>query len=205
VSDTTQRSIWSCVVVLVFIAAAGFLVWTWLGIDRSSASFADRQEFGTNHLGAGTVDVAFGDDTVAFAAVNMAPGDVADGRLEVVNRGTLAFRYSLSSTVADGPLLGVLDLVAWRGDGDCAELPPVGAVEWRPLVDAAGVAEVSSPTLGRLAPGTSQLLCLSASLPISAPNRFQGERLQFVVSVAAVQDVDDVGAEATRAAGEEDQ
>lgn len=202
-SDTTTRSVWSFAVVVVFIAAAGLLVWTWLEIDRSSASFADREEFGTNRLGAGTVDVAFGDGTVAFAAVNMAPGDVADGRLELVNRGTLAFRYSLSSTVGEGPLLSVLDLTAWRGDGTCADLPPADAIQWRPLVDESGRSGVSSPTVGRLAVGASQLLCLSARLPISAANRFQGERLQFMISVTAVHDVEPAGTTGAAATGEE--
>jgi hypothetical protein len=190
----SSHRLWSSGVVVCFAMAALTLAWLWGAMQGSSASFADQETIAGNRLGAGTVDVAAGDDTVVFAATDMAAGDVAAGQLEIVNRGTLPFTYSLAATVGDGPLLDVLDLVAWAGDSTCrGDAPPSSAESWRPLVEplgTLGAARGSGPTIGRLAPGESTLVCLRAELPLSAPNRYQGERVAMVIAVDAEHDVE---------------
>ena len=127
----------------------------------------------------------------------MAAGDAATGRLEIVNGGTLPLRFGLSASAPDGPLRGVLELIAWRGTSTCASEPPASVVTWRPLADTAlqtGATTSGSPTSGRLAPGESVLVCMSGSLPLSASSSVQGRRLDLLLTVDAVHDIDASGA-----------
>lgn len=190
--DVARRRLWSGMVFAVFMGALGTLAWTWTTIHDSSAAFADREVIDGN-LGAGTVDVALGGDTVTFSARNMAAGDVASGHLELLNEGTLPFTYALSASSNGGPLADVIDLVAWLGSPLCAAEPPGDANPWRPIParssssNSGGDAE---PTRGRLAPDESSLLCMRAALPLSAPSAVQGQRLDLVITVSAEHDVD---------------
>lgn len=199
-STSAHRWAWSGVVLALLVAALVALGWTWITLERSSASFADREVFAGNHLGAGTVDIAVGDDTIGFAAANMAAGDVATGRLEVVNGGTLPVRFVLSASSNGGPLLDVLEVVAWRGTQGCASAPPESAPRWHPLqepvpdLDSPASDPPSDPPPGsslahRLAPGETSLLCLRGELPLTASSAAQGQRLDLLLTVTAVHDI----------------
>ena len=153
------------------------------------------EAFGVNHLGAGTVDIAVGDKTIGFAAVNMAAGDVASGQLEVVNGGSLPLRFVVSASSNGGPLSTVLELVAWRGTSECASTPPSSATRWRPLLEPVpdvNASPAGSPTTGRLAPQETSLLCMRGELPRSAANSVQGQRLDLLITVTAVHDIEQV-------------
>lgn len=185
-------------VMVLFVAAAGVLFWTWTSIHRSSAAFADQETFAGNHLGTGTVDVEVGAETVRFEAENMAAGDVATGQLQLLNSGSFPIRYTLSVTTAGGPLGDVLELAAWTGAPGCTDEPPTGSAIWRPALGdswaadrvAAAPLAAAEPQGARLAPDDSRLLCMRALLPLSAPSSVQGERLDLVITVTAEHDVD---------------
>ena len=193
-NELVRRWAWSGLVLVLFAAAVGVLGWTWTGAKSLSAAFADTETFGVNRLGAGTVDIAVGDRTIGFAAVNMAAGDVATGQLEVVNGGSLPLRFVVSASSNGGPLSNVIELVAWRGSSECASAPPRSAARWRPLIDPVPGANASPsgpPTAGRLAPQETSLICMRGELPRSAANSVQGQRLDLLITVTAVHDLDD--------------
>ena len=191
-TDFDRRWALSGLLLALFLGALGVLAWTWTATERSSAAFADSEVFSGNHLGAGTVDISIGDDTVRFAAVNMAAGDVATGQLDLINGGTLPFRFTLSAST-DGSQLGdVLELVAWTGAATCTPAPPTSAARWWPLGASSldpETGRLATPTSGALAPGASSLLCMRAELPLSAPSSVQGQRLDLLVTVDAEHDV----------------
>ncbi len=200
-SDRAARAmVLSALVVVVFVAAAGTLTWSWSSLRSTSAAFADHEVVSGNRLGAGTLDIAAGDDTVLFTATNLAAGDRATGQLVLENRGTLPLVYSLSATATAGPLRTALDIVAWNGASPCPASPPSGSPIWRPLVDGARASE-PRPTDGRLAPGASRLLCMAATLPIDASSDAQGQRLDMLIGVFAEHDpdADNVGGAVDRA------
>jgi hypothetical protein len=189
-ADPLNRWAWSGFLLVLFAGSLGMLTWTWTTIQSSSANFADTEQFAGNRLGAGTVDIAVGDDTVGFAAVNMAAGDVATGHLEVSNGGTLPLRFVLSASTGGGPLDDVLELVAWTGTSSCPSIPPDSADRWLPLTAASPESDVSAtPASGELGPGESSLLCMRAVLPLSAPNSIQGQRFDMVLRVDAEHDI----------------
>ena len=191
-TDFDRRWALSGLLLALFLGALGVLAWTWTATQRSSAAFADSEVFSGNHLGAGTVDISIGDDTVRFAAVNMAAGDIATGQLDLINGGTLPLRFTLSAST-DGSQLGdVLELVAWTGTTTCTPEPPTSAARWWPLGATPPEPEtgrVGTPTSGRLALGESSLLCMRAELPLSAPSSVQGQRLDLLVTVDAEHDI----------------
>lgn len=191
-TDFDRRWALSGLLLALFLGALGVLAWTWTATQRSSAAFADSEVFSGNHLGAGTVDISIGDDTLRFAAANMAAGDVVTGRLEVLNSGTFPFRFTLSASTDGGPLGDVLELVAWTGTPTCGVAPPGSAARWWPLRATSPDPEtgrVATPTSGALAPGESSLLCMRAELPLSAPSSVQGQRLDVFLTVDAEHDV----------------
>ena len=183
-SDVDRQRVWSSLVVAaVFAVSLAGLWWLWTATQSSSAAFADREVFDRNHLGAGTVDIAVGDATARFAAVGMAAGDTADGRLELVNRGTLPLRYSLAMESDSATFDEVFDLVAWVGSTPC-DTPPAGARPVRATTGSAGT------TIGAVAPGDAQLVCLSGMLPLSAPTSLQGRVVELTILVRAEHDVE---------------
>ena len=189
-ATATQRGAMSAVVVVLFVVASGVLGWTWGSMSASSASFADRQVFDDNQLGTGTVDIALGDDTVDFVAMNMAAGDATAGQLELLNNGTLALGFTLSATSNDVTLADVLDLVAWSGAPGCSERPSSPGELWRPLADGDNPPPGdAAPSSGRLAPDESLIVCLAGDLPLSAPNSIQGQRLDVRITVRAEHDL----------------
>ena len=182
-----RRGLQTAAIVVVFVAACAVLVAAWSSLTPSSAAFSDRELVAGNRLGAGELDVAVGGGTTTLSARDLAPGDEADGRIEIVNGGTLALRYELAAFASQDPLREELEVVAWDGAPDGCAAPPSGAPTWRPLLDPPGL--VGSPASGRLAPGTSQLVCLRAELPLSAPSAVSGRRLDLVIGIDAAHDL----------------
>lgn len=175
-------------VVASFVLALIGLAWFWLTLQPSAASFSDEEVIDGNRLGAGTLDISIGDETVRFAASNMAAGDQATGQLLLENSGSLPLTYTLTSFATDSPLRTALDIVAWRSVGACTANPPATAELWQPLLAAedANAAAVSSA----LAVGESQQICMSARLPIDVGPSAQGQRLDLLIGVNAMHDVD---------------
>lgn len=190
VPSLVRRWAWTALVLALLVGASGAMAWSWASMQRSSAAFADSEVLSGNHLGTGIVDVAVGDRTVPFAAVNMAAGDVATGTLEVVNGGTLPLVFDVTAVSNGGPLLDLLDVVAWHAaTSSCAAAPSTADATWRPLADVTEPTAAPPTAAQRLAPGASSLLCLRAELPLTASSAVQGQRLDLLLTVAAVHDV----------------
>lgn len=183
-----RRLLHTGAIVAVALLAAATLTWSWATVTRSSASFADQEAVSGNRLGAGTLDIGFGDTTAIFTAYDLAAGDAVNGNLLVRNDGTLPLKYELTSFAPAGLLRDVIDITAWNGSGACPSSAPAGAAVWRPL-DARADAP-AAPTAGTLAVGATQLVCMRADLPISAPTEAQGRRLDLVIGAAAEHDIE---------------
>jgi len=175
------------VVVAAAVAVAALLA-MWVSLRPSSASFSDTETIGRNRLGTGTLEIAVGEETMAFSAINMAAGDRVSGELVLENQGSLPLRYELSSFAPRSLLRDTLEIVAWTSTGPCRSTPP-GTGVWDVLA-------VSAPGAGRavsegapLAPGASDLVCMSAYLPIAAKSELQGQRLDLIIGIEAVHDV----------------
>ena len=173
---------------VALVAALAVLGWSWSSWQSSSASFADSERISGNYLGAGRVEVGVGRATAQFRATGLAAGDSATGRLEVTNDGTLPLVYSLRAASGGGPLASELQVRAWNGSGSCDATVPAGAATWDVLGDPDG--NDSPPATGRLGVGESRLVCLFADLPIDATSEVQGRRLDLVLGIDAVHDVD---------------
>ncbi len=181
--DLDRRRVWSSLAVAaVFAVSLAGLGWLWTATQSTSAAFADREVFDRNHLGAGTVDIAVGDATARFAAVGMAAGDTADGRLELVNQGTLPLRYSLAMESDSATFDAAFDLVAWAGTQPCGS-PPADA---QPVPAAPRV----GGSIGAVAPGEAQLVCLNGTLPLSTPTSLQGRVVELTILVRAEHDLE---------------
>lgn len=184
-----RRAVSSLAVLGLFVAAAGVLTWAWGGVQTSSANFGDHEVLDRNHLGAGTVDIALGDDTVRFDVAHMAAGDVRAGHLELTNQGTFPLRYTVSAASAGGPLADVIELALWLRTGPVCpqQVPPAGAGPWMRPSQLATAPTIA--TARALAPGESDVLCMLGRLPLSAPSSAQGQELELSVVVSAEHDV----------------
>lgn len=187
-AGTDPRSERIALVVAAFVLALIGLAWFWLSLEPSAASFSDREVVDGNRLGAGTLDISIGDETVRFAASNMAAGDRATGQLLLENSGSLPLTYTLTSFATDTPLRNSLDIVAWATDGPCTTNSPTSSALWRPLA-APGKTNATAVS-GALGVGESQLICMSATLPIDAGSSSQGQRMDLLIGVNAIHDLD---------------
>lgn len=183
----------SALVVVVFVATAGLLVWLWQSMHRSSAAFGDHTTIGPNRLAAGTVDLAVGETSAMFGVVDMAPGDVAHGRLVLVNEGTLPLRFRITTSSSGGLLGELLDLTAWSTESDCGDAGDVPVERrWSPL-DAASASDAGRASSGHLAPTEAHTVCLTARLPVSASNEVQGSSLGVTFTMHAEHDLEAAG------------
>ncbi len=185
-----RRAVSSLAVLALFAAATGFLAWSWATVQTSSANFGDQEVFDRNHLGAGTIDIALGSDTVKFDVVDLAPGDVRAGRLELTNQGTFPLRYTVSASSTGGPLADVIEVALWlRTGANCAQqVPPAGADTWRRPGRLATAPII--PTARSLAPGESDVVCMLGRLPLSASSSVQGQQLELRVVASAEHDLE---------------
>ncbi|NND74489.1 MAG: hypothetical protein HKN44_05735 [Ilumatobacter sp.] len=182
-----RRKLSSLAIVVAFLMGLGTLTWTWTNVRTTSANFGDRETLDRNHLGAGTLDVAVGANTVSFDVIDMAAGDLQDGRLEVTNSGSLPLRYAVSAGSSGGPLAAVIELALWLDDGStCASQPP--ATAWFHPTGQTVVALSGTPRA--LAPGQSEMLCMLGRLPLSAPSSAQGRELALNIVITAEHDLE---------------
>ena len=169
---------------LLGLAALGVSV---LGLTTvvTGAFFTDQQDVTGNVFTTGSVDLSATPATAVVTATNIAPGDTITAPLTVNNAGTLAYRYSLLSTVtASTPdLAAQLDFTVKGGVTTCttAGFAATGTVLYGPsdlgsttgtkiFGDAATGAQTGDRTLSA---SSSEVLCLQVSLPSSTGNTYQ--------------------------------
>lgn len=193
---SVRAGVVAAVLALLLLLVLAVPLWLWWSSTQSSASFADSEVLDNNHLGAGTLDIAVGDRSIAFAAENMAPGDVASGQLVLENVGSLPLHYWVRASTSGGPLVEWLSFDVRETTGICRP-----TVSGTPLASGVSLAGPGAVLLGRvpgtstgaqrsLAPGESDTLCLIATLPLTAPNSVQGQRLDVDLVVQAEQDTE---------------
>lgn len=176
------------VAILIF-AGPAFVIFA----DRGQAAFGDNELIGLNQLGAATVDVAVGPNTVGFDVAAMAPGDRFSGTLELENEGTLPVRYAIEAERAAGSeaLLSVLEWRIWPASGGAAcATSPVGTLFEGVMtsVDVTGSPAVGQDDGDRLIqPGDIDRLCVDVQLSIDTPNSFQGSAAVVELIVLAEQ------------------
>ncbi len=184
-----RRTALTAAVVVAFSTSVVLLVWMWTSLTPTSAAFAGQVVVEGNRLGAGELDIAVGTSTVTFAADGLAPGDRANGQLVLDNEGTLPLRYELSSRTVASALRDVIEITAWDADDDdCASSLPPDRPTWEPL--RSGGDALDTPRVGRLAPGESRLICMTADLPVTAPTSVQGRRMDMTIVIDAVHDIE---------------
>lgn len=151
----------------------------------TGAFFTDQVDVNGNVFTTGSVDLTASPATAVVTASNMAPGDTVTAPLTVNNAGTLAYRYSLLSTVtASTPdLAAQLDFTVKVGVTTCttAGFAATGTVLYGPsdlgstagtkiFGDAATGAQTGDRTLNA---SSSEVLCLQVSLPSATGNTYQ--------------------------------
>lgn len=179
-------------VVLTLAVPFGLVWWA----QRSSASFADRELFGVNSLGAATVEVAVGNGVVDLWAANVAPGDEVGGQVEIRNVGDLPIRYAVLASTGDGQLSEWVSWDAWIDStcrperaGDVGRRDFTIGSELEPVIGDAATGTQSGDRA--LAVGQAETLCLLARLPIQAPNEVQGRTMELSITIAAEHDLED--------------
>ena len=151
----------------------------------TGAFFTDQVDVNGNVFTTGSVDLSASPATAVVTASNMAPGDTVTAPLTVNNAGTLAYRYSLLSTVtASTPdLAAQLDFTVKVGVTTCttAGFAATGTVLYGPsdlgsttgtkiFGDAATGGQTGDRTLSA---SSSEVLCLQVSLPSATGNTYQ--------------------------------
>ena len=192
--DEDHRRLIAIALLLLIIALTP--VWLWWRASQTTAAFADSEVLETNHLGAATLDLEVGDDTVTFAVENMAPGDIVSGQLELANAGTLPLTFVVSGTSDGDELANWLRFDVWRSDAICRpDTPGVLITSDVTLTPRASnligdLADATSSPASRLAVGESTIVCLGARLLLEAPNAVQGRRSEVDLVVYALHDLD---------------
>jgi camelysin-like metallo-endopeptidase len=149
-----------------------------LTIGAGSISLAQFTDSATSTWAftTGTIDVNT-NPAVLTAVNNMMPGDNATQALTVSNAGTGDLRYSVS--VAATNVLGTtlqLTIKTEDGGGGCAAFTGTSILAATTLNGAAVGSSAQGAQAGdrNLAAGTSEVLCMRVSLPLSTGNALQG-------------------------------
>ena len=129
----------------------------------SLAIFTDSQAVTGNALSAGEIDISVTPATPVFTAVDMMPGDVAEGELLVTNGGASALRYAMSTTVVSGALLaGQLELTVKTVGTSCADFDGDVVVATTALSGAGFGSSAQGPDTGTVSsPAASSRLSAS--------------------------------------------
>ena len=188
-----RRKLIAIALVLLMVVSTPALLW-WRG-SRSTAAFADSEVLETNHLGAGTLDLEIGPETVTFHATNLAPGDVVTGQLELISVGTLPLTFVVSARSDGGILAQWLRFGLWQSNAICRPDQVGSLIATDVLLTPDSTILAGSPGAGSngassLAPGETSRFCLGARLPIDAPNDVQGQSAAVDVVVDAVHDLE---------------
>jgi hypothetical protein len=155
-----------------------------LGSLSTGAFFTDQTSVDSADITTGSVKINTNPNaTLDFAATNMAPGDSAYKRLQVLNNGSLAMRYSAdgSATAALGGQLEVTVYMLPTAGTACTAGTVSGLT---PLFDpaplGAGPTQLfGDPATGQdsgdqvLSAGAQDGLCVVATLPTGTGNAFQ--------------------------------
>lgn len=186
--DGRRHRIVAAVVGICAFLGASVPLWLAFVAEDSEAAFADSELFGTNSLGAATLDLEIGESQASLGARTLAPGDVITGQVELVNAGTLPIVVSVTASTEGAVLAGWLGFEFWAGDANC-DGPATGSIGL--LTDepaqVLGADDGAGPVA--IAPETSGLLCVRASLPLAAPNELQDQRVLLDLTFNAVHDL----------------
>ena len=154
----------------------------------TQALFTDTQSVGANTFSTGTVDLATSPTTALVTLPAMAPGDKITASIQVLNSGSLEFRYAVKSTTTETVLAAELDLTI-RGPAaastgcNAAGFGTFGTgvlYTTGDLGSTAGLNLIGDPAQGfqandrTLAASASEYMCFQVELPLSTGNSFQG-------------------------------
>lgn len=163
--------------------------------QTSNAEFADLELFGTNRLGAATLELSDepgaggADASAVFSATDLAPGDSRSGQLTLTNTGRVPLRYGLIASTDGGALGDSLRFEAWPGSGACAiGQPGLRLFEDRSFgTEPTVLVDVDADPPRVLQPGEQVVWCLGAHLPIETGNGAQGLGVEITLVVPVVQ------------------
>lgn len=155
-----------------------------LGSLSTGAFFTDQTSVDSADITTGSVAINTNPNaTLDFAATNMAPGDSAYKKLQVLNDGSLALRYSADGS-ATAALGGQLEVAVYMLPGAASACTAASVASLTPLFASAPLgtgptqlfgnpATGSDPGDQTLSAGAQDGLCVVATLPTSTGNAFQ--------------------------------
>lgn len=152
-----------------------------VGALTTSALYTDTDTIAGNTLSTGLVDIAAAPATAVFNATAMAPGDTVNAPITISNNGTTPLRYAMTSQTTEDTLAAGLQFTVRSGltGANCSAGTYAGATTLynagvfgtlattKILGDATQGAQTGDRALTN---GTNEVLCLSVTLPTSAPN-----------------------------------
>ncbi|MDZ4655594.1 MAG: TasA family protein [Coriobacteriia bacterium] len=155
---------------LLWVCAGLALVWSTSG---AGTYFTDRAEVADNVVRAGTVSVSIEPTSAALSIDALAPGEVVQRALIVVNDGPLAANV----TVTGAKKMGITDFYnaltcRVTADGLLLYEGPMNALKTTPV---------------RMDPATRASLMFSVGLPASAGNDLAGDYVRMTLYVDAEQ------------------
>lgn len=179
-----RRRRFTVLLLLLFGAAllAPLMLWLNGSTSRATASAADQVT--GNRLAAASLDIEIGTDMAIFNVANMAPGDTAIGSLRLTNAGTLPLRYDITAEAEAGPLRDWLLFDLWLAPACDAPLDTTLA--------SVTLQADRTPLLrdGTLEPDEDDLVCIAATLVLSAPNDAQRQSMNLALVIDAEHDLD---------------
>jgi hypothetical protein len=174
--------------VVLLAGALGIAIGT---IGSSAAYFSDQRAVTGNELASGTLELTASPASAVIGLTNMAPGDTASGSLVLSNSGTLALRYTMTSSAgnADGKnLRDQLQLTVRALGSGCATFDGIqlysGALSAAAFGNPAAGAHAGDRTL---AAAGSDTLCLRATLPAGTTDAFQSAATSVTFTFSAEQ------------------
>jgi predicted ribosomally synthesized peptide with SipW-like signal peptide len=165
-----------------FIALTAFAAFVTLG---TLALFTDSQAVDNNTFTTGTVDISTAPTTALVSFANMAPGDSVTDDVVVTNGGTLAQRYSVSSTATNTDAKALKDQLVMTVKTIDVTTPasPCDDFDGTQLytgdLDSSDGKIVGDSTSGAqagdrdLAASANETLCFKVELPTATGNAFQ--------------------------------
>ena len=155
-----------------------------LGSLSTGAFFTDQTSVDSADITTGSVKINTNPNaTLDFAATNMAPGDSAYKKLQVLNNGSLALRYSADGS-ATAALGGQLEVTVYMLPTAATACTPASVASLTPLFNAAPLGTGTTQLFGDPTPGADtgdqvlsaggqDGLCVVAELPTGTGNAFQ--------------------------------
>lgn len=179
--------------------------------DSGSAAFGDVERVGQNRISAARLDIEVGARSAPISVVDLAPGDIVGGQVELRNAGTLPLRYSLEATATTPDIAPHLTWwFAIAVEGVCPtesawRAGPTDAIRFSGVDVAGGVDVLAIPSgetlpARTLAVAEADLVCLAVDFSVDAPNEAQGKTVGLELIARAEQLASDAGADE---AGEE--